>query len=67
MDFCEICDNKLYILDEDNELHLICYKCGHKKKNKKRVIFRKVYKSNTINIKSSNNNFLANDNTLPNK
>ena len=65
MDFCEICDNKLYIIEEEGNIYLICYKCGKKKKNTKRVLFRKTYKTNTINMKTVNNNFFGKDNTLP--
>jgi len=65
MEFCNICNNKLYLNEDNNKLYLICRKCGFKKKNKKNVIITKTYDMNEIKINTINNKYIIYDSTIP--
>ena len=65
MDFCKICNNKLYLLEEGNKLYLRCNKCGFKKKNKKKIIITKTYNFNSSATDIVNNKYIVYDMTIP--
>ena len=65
MEFCNDCDNKLYLHEEENSLYLVCRRCGFKKKNTNTVIFTKNYKKISKINDNIKNNYIVFDNTLP--
>ena len=64
MQFCKNCDNKLFPIEEDNELWNKCINCGFKEEYVEFVIDRKIYK-NKNTVVNDNNRFLIYDNTIP--
>ena len=54
MDFCDDCDNMLYIQKNGNKLNLVCKICGFQKQYDKQdtCIYAKNYKSDYLSFKS---------------
>ena len=65
MEFCPVCNNKLYLIEDDKKLFLQCKKCGLTKKNKRTIIISKVYKYIDSKTDKINNKYIVYDNTLP--
>jgi DNA-directed RNA polymerase subunit M/transcription elongation factor TFIIS len=64
MQFCKNCDNKLYPIEEDEQLWNKCINCGFKEEYTEFVIDKKVYK-NKNTVANDNNKFLIYDPTIP--
>ena len=67
MDFCDDCDNMLYIQKNGNKLNLVCKICGFQKLYDKqdKCIYAKNYKSDHLSFKTVSNRFVHLDPTLP--
>ena len=67
MDFCDDCDNMLYIQKNGNKLNLVCKICGFQKLYDKqdKCIYVKNYKSDHLSFKTVSNRFVHLDPTLP--
>ena len=65
MEFCSLCNNKMYLLEEESKLYLQCRTCGKKKKNKKSIIITKTYKHYGVKNNIVDNKYIVYDNTLP--
>lgn len=65
MEFCKVCNNKLYLIENEQKLYVYCKKCGHKRKNKKIIISSRSYKETTISYNIQDNKNIIYDNTLP--
>jgi DNA-directed RNA polymerase subunit M/transcription elongation factor TFIIS len=65
MEFCSVCNNKMYLLEEEDKLYLQCKVCGKKKKNKKNIIITKIYKQYGVKNNVVDNKYIIYDNTLP--
>ena len=67
MDFCDDCDNMLYIQKNGNKLNLVCKICGFQKLYNKQdnCIYVKNYKSDHLSFKTISNRFVHLDPTLP--
>ena len=65
MQFCKVCENKLYSFENDNKLYLKCKNCGFQEEQKNMVVHSKVYKESSDANQHITNKFLIYDVTLP--
>lgn len=65
MEFCKNCNNKLYLIEEDNKLHLRCKKCGFQKRNRKSIIYTKTYNYVESTVDTVNNKYIVHCSPLP--
>lgn len=64
MFFCKECDNKMYPLEEDDNLYNSCHDCGYKEIYEGSIIEKKSFKT-TNNSNTIDTRYLIYDNTLP--
>jgi DNA-directed RNA polymerase subunit M/transcription elongation factor TFIIS len=64
MKFCKECNNKLYLIEDNEKLMNLCNDCGFKEEFTDSIIEKRVYKTSQV-TDTEKNKYLIYDNTLP--